>query len=69
MQAFKDIGLNAGETAAAFAAGMMLEDGLACLPAGLEVLEQPDTALVTLHEGKYHHTLEVFVNGYLKWDE
>ena len=23
-------------------------------PAGLEVLEQPDTALVTLHEGKYH---------------
>ena len=43
-----------GSDAAAFAAGMMLEDGLACLPAGLEVLEQPDTALVTLHEGKYH---------------
>ena len=43
-----------GADAAAFAAGMMLEDGLACLPAGLEVLEQPDTALVTLHEGKYH---------------
>ena len=29
-----------GADAAAFAAGMMLEDGLACLPAGLEVLEQ-----------------------------
>ena len=43
-----------GADAAAFAAGMMLEDGLACLPAGLEVLEQPDTALVTRHEGKYH---------------
>ena len=43
-----------GADAAAFAAGMVLEDGLACLPAGLEVLEQPDTALVTLHEGKYH---------------
>mgnify|MGYP000984995748 CR=1 FL=1 len=43
-----------GADAAAFAAGMMLEDGLVCLPAGLEVLEQPDTALVTLHEGKYH---------------
>ena len=43
-----------GADAAAFAAGMMLEDGLACLPAGLEVLEQPDTALGTLHEGKYH---------------
>lgn len=43
-----------GADAAAFAAGMMLEDGLACLPAGLEVLEQPDTALVTLHEGKHH---------------
>ena len=43
-----------GADAAAFAAGMMLEDGLACLPAGLEVLEQPDTALVTLHEGKSH---------------
>ena len=40
-----------GADAAAFAAGMMLEDGLACLPAGLE---EPDTALVTLHEGKYH---------------
>ena len=40
--------------AAAFAAGMTLADGLECLPAGLEVLEAPDTAIVTLREGKYH---------------
>ena len=39
---------------AAFAAGMILEDGLECLPAGLERLERPDEALVTLREGKYH---------------
>ena len=39
---------------AAFAAGMTLADGLECLPAGLEVLEEPDTAIVTLREGKYH---------------
>ena len=39
---------------AAFAAGMTLADGLECLPAGLEVLEAPDTAIVTLREGKYH---------------
>ena len=38
----------------AFAAGMTLADGLVCLPAGLEVLEEPDTAIVTLREGKYH---------------
>ena len=29
-----------------------LEDGLACLPAGLKVLEQPDTALVTPARGQ-----------------
>ena len=39
---------------AAFAAGMTLAGGLVCLPAGLEVLEAPDTAIVTLREGKYH---------------
>ena len=43
-----------GADAAAFAAGMTLSGGLVCQPAGLEVLERPDTALVTLHEGKYH---------------
>lgn len=42
------------EDVAAFAAGMTLEDGDTCLSAGLELLERPDEALVTLREGKYH---------------
>ena len=28
-----------------------------------------DLTLSYEHEGKYHHAWEVFVNGYLKWDE
>ncbi len=47
-----------GELDGADAGGLCRRDDagrrVACLPAGLEVLEQPDTALVTLHEGKYH---------------
>lgn len=39
--------------AEAFAAGMVLDDGLECLPAGLEILS-PNEALVTLREGKFH---------------
>ena len=42
------------EDCAAFASGMVLGDGLECLPAGLERLEAPDEAIVTLREGKYH---------------
>ena len=38
---------------AAFAAGMMLGDGLECMPAGLEILSDSE-ALVTLQEGKFH---------------
>lgn len=38
----------------AFADGMTLADGYTCLSAGLELLERPDEALVTLREGKYH---------------
>ena len=38
----------------AFSTGMTLGDRLVCMPAGLEVLGQPDTAIVTLREGKYH---------------
>ena len=38
----------------AFFAGMTLEDGYVCLSAGLELLEKPDEAIVTLREGKYH---------------
>lgn len=43
-----------GEDCAAFAAGMRLDDGLVCLPAGLDLLEAPDEAIVRLKEGKYH---------------
>ena len=41
----------------AFAAGMVLGDGLECLPAGLEILSAGaggSEALVTLREGKFH---------------
>lgn len=40
--------------AAAFLSGMTLADGTVCLPAELEILEDPSQALVTLREGKYH---------------
>lgn len=40
--------------AAAFQQGVTLEDGLVCLPAGLEILEDGEAGLVTLWEGKYH---------------
>jgi len=36
------------------AKGMVLEDGLHCLPAGLEPLGDGSSCLVTLREGKYH---------------
>lgn len=41
---------------AAFAAGMTLDDGLVCLPAGLEILSagEESEARVTLREGKFH---------------
>lgn len=39
---------------AAFARGIVLPDGTACLPAGLEPLGDGLEALVTLHEGKFH---------------
>ena len=38
----------------ALAQGMVLGDGLHCLPAGLEPLEDGSSCLVTLREGKYH---------------
>ena len=44
------------EDCQAFQAGMVLGDGLHCLPAGLEVLSAGESseALVTLREGKFH---------------
>ena len=41
------------EDIAAFAGGMVLEDGTRCLPAGLEPAGE-DGCLVTLREGKFH---------------
>ena len=38
----------------AFREGMVLSDGLHCLPAELEILTPPDTGLITLREGKFH---------------
>ena len=38
----------------ALEAGMVLGDGLHCLPAGLEPLGNGSSCLVTLREGKYH---------------
>ena len=44
------------EDCVAFAAGMTLDDGLVCLPAGLEILSagEESEARVTLREGKFH---------------
>jgi len=44
----------------AFAEGMVLGDGLHCLPARLIPGEEIDTAFVTLHEGKYHQIKRMF---------
>lgn len=42
------------EDVKALAEGMVLGDGLKCLPAELEPLEDGSSCLVTLREGKYH---------------
>ena len=42
-----------GADAAAFAEGMVLDDGLRCMPAGLEPMED-GWCKVTLREGKFH---------------
>lgn len=38
----------------ALAGGLVLEDGLHCLPAGLQLIGDGSECLVTLREGKYH---------------
>lgn len=45
--------------AAAFAAGIRLEDGYVTLPARLEIAG-PQVGIVTLHEGKYHQVKRMF---------
>lgn len=49
-------GMLTQEDCDAFAAGMVLDDGLICREAGLEILSagEQSEALVTLHEGKFH---------------
>lgn len=42
------------EDVQALAVGIVLEDGLHCLPAGLEPLGDGSRCMVTLREGKYH---------------
>lgn len=46
----------------AFEAGMLLGDGLRCLPAGLEIVSAgaESEALVTLREGKFHQIKRMF---------
>jgi 16S rRNA pseudouridine516 synthase len=49
-------GRSTEEDCQAFAAGMTLEDGLVCQPAGLEILSagEESEVRVTLREGKFH---------------
>jgi 16S rRNA pseudouridine516 synthase len=49
-------GRSTEEDCRAFAAGMTLEDGLVCQPAGLEILSagEESEVYVTLREGKFH---------------
>ncbi len=51
------------EDAAAFEAGVTLEDGYVCLPAGLKILESGELsqAEVTLREGKFHQVKRMFL--------
>ena len=47
-------GVLAGADAAAFKAGMTMASGEVFLPAGLELLDKENAAIVVLREGKYH---------------
>lgn len=47
-------GVLTSEDQAALAAGLKLGDGLQCLPARLELLEQENMGRLTIHEGKFH---------------
>ena len=52
-------------TAEGFARGIVLADGLECLPAQLEVLEGRSAA-VTVYEGKYHQVRRMFAAAGLR---
>lgn len=51
----------------AFAEGVLLADGTACLPAVLEALE-PGQSRITLYEGKYHQARRMMASRGLKVD-
>lgn len=43
-----------------FREGLILTDGLECLPAELEILDPPDEVLITIREGKFHQIKRMF---------
>lgn len=45
----------------AFAKGLVLSDGLECLPAKLEIV-RPSVGLATVYEGKYHQVKRMFAS-------
>lgn len=45
----------------AFKAGIQFRDGTLCRPAELEAGEEPNTAFVTIHEGKFHQVKKMFL--------
>lgn len=53
------------DTAEAFARGIVLADGLECLPARLEILAG-NSAAVTVYEGKYHQVRRMFAAAGLR---
>lgn len=45
----------------AFQAGIQFKDGTLCRPAKLEAGAEPNTAFVTIHEGKFHQVKKMFL--------
>lgn len=45
----------------AFRAGIRFKDGTLCRPAKLEAGNEPNTAYVTIHEGKFHQVKKMFL--------
>lgn len=43
-----------------FREGLILPDGLECMPAELKILDPPDEVLITIREGKFHQIKRMF---------
>lgn len=43
-----------------FREGLILTDGMECMPADLEILDPPDEVLITIREGKFHQIKRMF---------